>query len=553
VSVLTRGRALLILGLIVAAFAASAALAMRHTSTTFDEILFPAAGARGFQTGAFDLVIDHPRLLQYVYGAPLAFMGLRYPDESVRAWEYLDRYDYARAFYFESGNDPERIAFAARLVGVLLGALLIVAVFLIVRARAGNAAALIAALLTAFLPDVLAHSGVTYNDVPLALAVLVACWSLDRFARAPDTRSAVIAALTTGMAIGVKFSALALGPIALAFIALEAATGRWRDAAWRRAIVTRGLLVLPLMYLLLVVFYLGDFTLAEFRDGFALNIYHIDAGHGGASAVLLGRQSPTGWWYYFPVAFFLKTSAALHILLLLAAAGWWTASRANAVQESGDATSDWRARWRSLVASPYRLEVVSVAVFLAFLMTANLNIGFRHALPLLPFVCMLAAVGIVRFVRTHGRAASGAVAVLLAWHVAAPLAVYPFYLSYLSEYTGDVEKSYDVLADSSLDWGQGLIALREFMDENDIRAVYLGYFGSALPEGYGIDYVPMPSYAVLPQSRLAPGTPAPVFAVVSATHLAGGYFRENPYAGLREREPLAVIGRSLFLFHATYD
>src|SRR5512146_2498102 len=46
---------------------AALAGAMRRTSTTFDEILLPTAGARGYAIGKFDLVLDHPPLLQYVY------------------------------------------------------------------------------------------------------------------------------------------------------------------------------------------------------------------------------------------------------------------------------------------------------------------------------------------------------------------------------------------------------------------------------------------------------------------------------------------------------
>ncbi len=38
--------------------------AAHHTSTTFDETLLPASGARGYATGKFDLILDHPPLFQ---------------------------------------------------------------------------------------------------------------------------------------------------------------------------------------------------------------------------------------------------------------------------------------------------------------------------------------------------------------------------------------------------------------------------------------------------------------------------------------------------------
>ena len=48
----------LVAGLVAVAFAVLAASAMLHTSTTFDEIVFLAVGARGFHTGDFGLVLD---------------------------------------------------------------------------------------------------------------------------------------------------------------------------------------------------------------------------------------------------------------------------------------------------------------------------------------------------------------------------------------------------------------------------------------------------------------------------------------------------------------
>jgi len=45
-------------GLLVAIFVLLAGSAMLHTSTTYDEIVFPAVGARGMATGDFMMVND---------------------------------------------------------------------------------------------------------------------------------------------------------------------------------------------------------------------------------------------------------------------------------------------------------------------------------------------------------------------------------------------------------------------------------------------------------------------------------------------------------------
>ena len=70
--------------------------------------------------------------------------------------------------------------------------------------------------------------------------------------------------------------------------------------------------------------------------------------------------------------------------------------------------------------------------------------------------------------------------------------------------------------------------------------------GTAVPEGYGIDFVPLPSYFAIGRDP-TPG-PAPRFAVVSATLLAGSYLRGDPYARLRGQQPVAIVGGSLYVF-----
>jgi hypothetical protein len=98
--------------------------------------------------------------------------------------------------------------------------------------------------------------------------------------------------------------------------------------------------------------------------------------------------------------------------------------------------------------------------------------------------------------------------------------------------------------DSSTDWGQGLVALRQFMLARGIDRVALAYFGSALPEGYGIAYVPLPSFLELPAQ--APG--APRYLVVSATLLAGSYVNGDPYAVLRPLRPTAIVADTLYVY-----
>jgi hypothetical protein len=139
-----------------------------------------------------------------------------------------------------------------------------------------------------------------------------------------------------------------------------------------------------------------------------------------------------------------------------------------------------------------------------------------------------------------------AVVALLASNAVSVAGYYPYFLPYISEYARH-RPLYETLVDSNTDWGQGLIALHDFMQRRGIRQVYLGYFGSALPEGYRIDYVTLPSFFELPQ-READQQSLPRYIAVSATLLAGLYVKDDPFAELRKRQPVAILARTMWIY-----
>lgn len=522
------GTAVLVGG-IVLVYAAVTILSMRQTSATFDEILLPAAGARGYATGDFDLVNRyHPRLMTYVYGLPTKAADPNLPANPVVVGDSTP-FDYSQQLFFDQGNDGPSLLFRARLVAVAVGAALIVLVFVFVRRYYGGAPAVLAAGMIAFLPDIIAHGGIAYNDVAAALTLFAAVWALDRAATTGTRQRAVVAALLCAVALLVKYSAIALAPIALLLIGLEA-IGQGDE---RRAYLSRILRHVPAAvvaaYALMVTAYLGDVMLTSYWEGFAFNVAHASVGHGDVPAWLLGRSSADGFWYFFPVAFLIKTPTAFHVLLIVAAAGLFMN------RGSGPA----------LLRSPLRGPVIAIVVFGMFLVTSRLNIGFRHAMPVLPFIVVIAAAGLAPMWKSHGRRLRLGIAALVVVQAASVLSWYPHFIPYTSEYFRDRDRGYRLLTDSSHDWGQALPLLRRFMEEENVSAVQLSYFGSADPAAYGVHYVPLPSFFDLP-----PGTTsgeAPRFIAVSATNLVGGYV-DGAFAPFRTREPYRVLGHTVYIY-----
>jgi hypothetical protein len=536
-----------------------ATFASRHNSLTFDEPFMVASGVRALETGDITMTWDQPPVMFYVYGAAVYLYGaaaarsgsggIRLPAENgtimlppevasemppsvdatrpVPRWGVYNRFDYAREFFFRSGNDPERLTLAARIAAIVVIVSLVAVLSVFLWRVAGPIAAALAASMLVFLPDVLAHGSIAYNDAPLALAFFGALWGLDWVVRAPSVERALAAGALTGVALGVKFSALALGPAAIALGIAEALTRRG-DKAWMKATLTASAIVVAVAWLTLVIIYRGDLALSMFREGVQDKILHSGTGH-GVPALLLGRTSDTGFWYFFPVALALKTPVAFHLLAIIALVGF---------------ASGWS--WsREILASRLRLLPVGAAVLLVVLMRSSLNIGVRHALPLIPLFVAMIAVGLMRLWARHGPKVRAAVVALIILSAASSLSHYPWFLSYVTDVVPRAAR-HRVMVDSNVDWGQGLLALRDYMRNEGVEAVQLAYFGSALPEGYGVRYEPLPSWLPLPEQQ--DSRPPARWVVVSATHLHGFYVPEDIYRPLRDRVPDRVLANSLYVY-----
>jgi hypothetical protein len=175
----------------------------------------------------------------------------------------------------------------------------------------------------------------------------------------------------------------------------------------------------------------------------------------------------------------------------------------------------------------------------------RLNLGYRHLLPVLPFLY----VGIGRLADVaRGRWSKWALGGLAFWLALESLVMFPHYLAYFNLAAGGPRSGYHYLVDSNLDWGQELISLAEYQDAHQLGPVYLSYFGSAEPADYGVEYYCLPSLGLLDCSEAS--LPVEGWVAVSATCLQGQCTPERPhfYAPLHAHEPEAVLGHAMFLY-----
>jgi hypothetical protein len=173
--------------------------------------------------------------------------------------------------------------------------------------------------------------------------------------------------------------------------------------------------------------------------------------------------------------------------------------------------------------------------FLLLSIFSHIDIGDRHILPLYPFL-MLACGAIWEYCRGH-RVAYLLVMLALGLHVADGLRYAPDYLSYFNVFVSP-NKSYQLLSDSNVDWGEGLIALHDYQKAHHNQPIHLAYFGSVYPSQYDIDALP------LREDERTSGT-----VIVSATHLSGQLLRHNgAYRWLLQYPLTAILNHTLYVF-----
>jgi uncharacterized membrane protein YhhN len=251
----------------------------------------------------------------------------------------------------------------------------------------------------------------------------------------------------------------------------------------------------------------------EFFTGLGNQVHHNWVR--GHNNFFLGQISHMrGWKLYFPVAMVLKWPTI--VLLLVVAAILLTLRK--------------KIRW------PRELWLLMLfpAVFLFFAIGSNIDIGDRYVLPVYVFGLLIVA-GV--WTAAHSRAAKIALLSALALNAADGLRYAPDYLSHFNIFVQPAE-SWRLLSDSSLDWGEGLIALRAYQAAHPNETIHLAYFGPVDPAIYGIRYVP------LAENERATGT-----VIVSATHLSGQLLKDpEAYHWLLLYPRKAILNHTLHVF-----
>ncbi|KYF79152.1 hypothetical protein BE17_06900, partial [Sorangium cellulosum] len=544
----------------------------RDDSPTEDEWAHMTRGLAWWQTSDMRLNYAHPPLANAIAAIPVALMKGNAHVSSFRHWkdantglvalDYIKR-DYARA--------REQL-FRARLMIMLMAAALAGYVWSWSRWVWGERAALAALVLVAFNPTIIAQGRYMTTDLPAALATMLAVGEFARYASGRAGRwSLATMTLAIGAAAVTKYSGLLLVPIFCLVGVLLAATGRGRfeGKPTARRFGELGLhMLLAGVVLLLVInaVYKFDHTGMSVRDILAAPEpqYSVSKGYkqqllekhslvrflpagmrvplpytyvfgmasvtalnaGGFTSYFLGEAIRIGHWAYFPVMLLIKNPPATVLLLL-----------------AGAALALRRVRSPSV-------EVIATGatalLLLASFMRANLNMGVRHAMPIMPLLAVLAARSFDRLsaLTSSRRPVQLALAGLVASTAASALLAAPHFLGYFNLFVGGAAGGYKISIYGE-DWGQDRAALAKYAKEHDVQPLYYNYQS----ETRRIEW----EYFGVPYKRFGCETAPPPGSWVALHALTLKTAPKKCYTALRGREPDVEINHHIYLYRILPD
>jgi PQQ-dependent dehydrogenase (methanol/ethanol family) len=516
---------------------------------TFDEPAHIAAGMEWLRDGSYSYDPQHPPLARVA-----AALGPML--DGARAQHRRTMWEEGNAILIQ-GNHYVRTLRLARLGMLPFLLLLLGVVWAWARWLYDDRTAALAVLLTASMPQILAHSSLATTDIPLAATL---CWALYAFARwidRPSRRHTLFFGLAGGAALVTKFSSIPFFAVAALLIVIAIAITERREARLARSLpdesreartvaegersrgIARRYLVALSPYWRpglaaalvagLVVWATYRFHVAlargfipvpapELIEGIRQLAAHNDLGH---PSYLFGEISRHGWWYYWPVVLALKTPVAF---LSLGAVGV-----AFTMLGRGRRTG-----WRALSPLLGALAILIVA------MLGSIDIGVRHVLPIYPLLAIPAAGAAVALWQQRQRVAVRvALVALVAWQVADAARVYPEFLADFNIMAG--RNPSRVLVDSNLDWGQDLRELADTLAARNVSSLSLFYFGTT----------PVGAFGLADTVRIGGAGPATGWIAASRTYLRGAY--APCFTWLRDYTPVAKIGSSMLLYHILPD
>ncbi|MCA9145086.1 MAG: glycosyltransferase family 39 protein [Planctomycetales bacterium] len=567
----------------------------RCHSPTWNEPAHLAAGISHLVVGRFDLYRVNPPLVRTVAAVPVVLAGY---EPNWRGFHEQGRpvFRIGRDLMAANGERSAWLITIARWACIPFS--LVGALFCSWWARDlyGQRAGSLALVLWCLSPNILANASLITPDAGATALGGAACFALWKWLKQPTWMKAFIAGIALGIAELTKMTLLAFYPVwivvwfasrvGLPSPGSDAVDGDTAPSRWRTELSMVGLAFAVSLYVLNLGYgfeascqSLGDFEFvsellggddvaqgkqgnrfrhtilgrlpvplpANYLRGF--DVQRRDFEYFGRQSYLHGQFSNKGWWYYYLYGITVKVPLGLWALLIFAVGVRMTRCvRAFRGKCEADAKVNWRDELAVLVPLFAILALVSSQ--------SGFSHHFRYILPIFPF----AFIWISQVAEYTSRASRVVVSLAVLWFVGSSLSVYPHSLSYFNELAGGPRGGHAHMIHSSIDWGQDLLFLKQWVDDHpEAKPLHLIYCGDFDPTLLGLQFE-APQFAMPDDGFPTSLVLEPGWYAVSVNFLRGYSWRapvgggrfvtvpQDACSSLLRKEPTAMAGYSIYIY-----
>lgn len=550
---------------------------IKHQSLSWDEGDHIFAGYASWTKADFGFNPEHPPLVKELATLPLLVMHLKPPAPKGLPFFKDEAYFEGRDLIYDNGGIEmaNKIVFRARMFAAVLCVLMALLVYLAAFEIFGPLAALFSLALIVFEPNLIAHGAYVTTDMGITCFMFATIYALYRYREQPSWSRLLVLGLATGLALASKHSAVLLLPLALALACFElllpqpgrdriviareyakafaaaiviGVTVLWATYGFRFSAHPNGVSMTPTLadYIHLLPGFEPRIYLALAKFHLLPESYIYGLGDIRLLSVpsmsfptyIFGQVHAHGVPYYFPAAFAIKST--IGFMLLFAIAIYAVVSRK--VTE--------RRRIAFLTIPP--------AIYLLIALGTGLNIGARHILPMYPFLAVLIGGAVVAMARVH-RVWLYAALVFLGAHIVSATRSSPIYIAYSNELWGGPTQTHRYLTDSNVDWGQQLLSVKDYLDRNNIKDCWFGYFVQPYIDyhAYGIPCRQLPTAGSM-WTKQQIDTPSTISGTVliSASTVTGYEFGSvvlSPFQPFMNQVPVAVIDHGVNVYQGSFD
>ena len=431
-------------------------------SLTWDEPVFIASGYSYLTRNDFRMNAEAPPLLQQLQALPLLNLHLHQVDTTHAVWQNAAHIVNGQYFIQTNAQHLHTISQRARFPILIIGTLLVLAIFFWGQQLYGTTPALLASAIAACSPNLLAHAKLATTDLGCAAFMFFATITFWYAVQHPHWKRWLLCGIITGLALLTKYTALLLGPTYV----LLGLCSVWQKQLSLRDLIQAGFIITLTSYLTIGIGYHFTFSPFLYLEGLQ-NIYA--NANEGYQFYLFGNISEQPFWYYYIVALLIKTPVATLLLLGVATITF--------IRNTSD---NKNAIFLLLPA----LLILTVSCF------DKSNLGYRRILPALPFLLLFCAQALATAPSTFRKKL---VATLFFFTLLESVSIYPHHLSFFNQAVGGPTQGPYLLDDSNIDWGQDLPGLAKWQHQHpQAKPMKQMYFGSLPPKLYGVDAEQLP-------------------------------------------------------------